>query len=437
MTATVARPVRARNLVAGNVVARLGALGALGVATVLVARAGGPVLVGGFTLLRVLPGLAGVLAAAGLPGAAPYFLARVNNPDRPAGDDPPDRLDRTGDVARAGRLRATLGALTLAGATLATVGWLVLTPVLHQVFFRTWSVGLVAAAGLAVFSQLQVAVGKALLQGTGDLRGANVAIVAEEAAFLPVYVVLLPFGRGAGTVLVALVAADVLVALGIAERLRRAGYFRGWRRPDAALGKEICGYGWRGQLGGLLSLVNLRLDVAILGALAGPGVLGVYAIASKYAELLRLPGLAINYVLYPAFSGIRAAAARARTRSLIGPAFAVNAIAAVPLAIAAGPLLPLVYGDAFRAAVHPTWILLAGLVGDGVTGLMGAYLYGVRRPGLNSLAIGAGVLVTVVGDVALIPLYGAMGAALASAVAYLVTTAALLGCFGWEGRRTR
>ncbi len=413
---TVARPARARNLVAGNVVARLGALAALGVATVLVARAGGPALVGGFTLLRVLPGLAGVLAAAGLPGAAPYFLAR---PDA----DP--------------RLRATLGVLTLAGASVATVGWLVLTPVLHAVFFRTWSAGLVVAAGLAVFSQLQVAVGKALLQGTGDLRGANFAIVAEEAAFLPVYVVLLPFGRGAGTVLVALVAADVLVAVGIAERLRRAGYFRGWRRPDPALGKEICGYGWRGQLGGLLSLVNLRLDVAILGALAGPGVLGVYAIASKYAELLRLPGLAVNYVMYPVFAGTRAAVARARTRSLIGPVFGVNALAAVPLAVAAGPLLPLVYGHAFRAAVHPAWILLAGLVGDGVTGLLGAYLYGVRRPGRNSLAIGAGVLVTVVGDVALIPRYGALGAALASAVAYLVTTAALLGCFGWEGRRTR
>jgi O-antigen/teichoic acid export membrane protein len=319
---------------------------------------------------------------------------------------------------------------------------LVLTPVLHQVFFRTWSAGLVAAAGLAVFTQLPVAVGKALLQGTGDLRGANVAIVAEEAAFLPVYLALLPFGRGAGTVLTALVIADVLVALGIAERLRRARYFRGWRRPDVALGKEICGYGWRGQLGGLLSLVNLRLDVAVLGALAGPGVLGVYAIASKYAELLRLPGLAVNYVLYPAFAGTRAAVARARTRALLAPVLAVNAQAAVPLAAAAGPLLPLVYGDAFRAAVHPAWILLAGLVGDGVTGLLGAYLYGVRRPGLNSLAIGAGVLVTVAGDVLLIPRYGATGAAVASAVAYLATTAALLACFtrdvteGVEGRGT-
>jgi len=403
---------RIRGLFVGNVAARLGALAALAAATVLVARVGGPELVGAFTLLRVLPGLAGVLAAAGLPGAAPYFLA--SRPDHPA-------------------LRPTLVVLTVLGATAASIGWLVLTPVLHKVFFDDWGVALVLLATVAVFTQLFVAVGKALLQGTGDLRGANAAIVAEEAAFLPLYGLLLVFGSGGTVLLVALVAADVVVAWGIGERLRRAGFFRAWRRPDRALGREVCRYGIRGQLGGLLSLVNLRLDVAILGALAGPAVLGVYAIASKYAELLRLPGLAVNYVLYPAFSRSDERSARARTRKLLPAAAGLNALAVVPLALAAAPLLPLVYGNDFRGAVVPAWILLAGLVGEGVAGLVGAYLYGVNRPGLNSLAIGVGVLLTIVGDVLLIPRYGAVGAALASAVAYVTTVGTLLACFAAAG----
>ena len=58
----------------------------------------------------------------------------------------------------------------------------------------------------------------------------------------------------------------------------------GWGKPDLRLAREICGYGLRGQMGGMFSLINLRLDVAILGALVGPGTLGVYAVASKYAE---------------------------------------------------------------------------------------------------------------------------------------------------------
>jgi hypothetical protein len=86
---------------------------------------GGPDLVGGFTLLRVLPGIVGVLAAAGLPGAAPYYLS-----SRPT--------DRT--------LRPTLVAMTVTGATIGALGWLVFSPLLHIAFFSTWSLALTAAA---------------------------------------------------------------------------------------------------------------------------------------------------------------------------------------------------------------------------------------------------------------------------------------------------
>jgi O-antigen/teichoic acid export membrane protein len=401
----------------GNVAARVVALAALALATVLVARIGGPTLVGAFTLLRVLPGLAGVLASAGLPGAAPYFLAGSGRTD--------------------GRVRMALGVLTVAGATVASAGWLVLTPVLHRLFFSEWDVSLTAAAALAVFTQLFVSVGKALLQGVGDMRGANAAIAAEEAAFLPVYLAVLPFGHGFGGLLVALVLADVVVALGIAVRLARSGFFSRWSRPALRLMRQICGYGMRGQLGGMLSLLNLRLDVAILGALAGPAVLGVYAVASKYAELLRLPGLAVTYVLYPIFAGQDEAVVAARTRALFGKAAALTVLTAIPLALAAGTLLPMLYGRAFTGATVPAWILIAGLLGEGVAGLVTAYLYGIGRPGVNSLAMGAGVLVTVVLDLLLIPRHGAVGAAIASAVAYLTTTATLLFSFHALSTRRR
>src|SRR5690606_15426664 len=72
------KSVRTRlvSLVAGNMAARVGALASLGVATVLVARVGGPELVGALTLGRILPGLLCHLSDGGLPAAAPYFLAR-------------------------------------------------------------------------------------------------------------------------------------------------------------------------------------------------------------------------------------------------------------------------------------------------------------------------------------------------------------------------
>jgi O-antigen/teichoic acid export membrane protein len=404
-----------------NVAARVVALASLTLATILVAHAGGPKLLGELTLLRVLPGLIGVLVGCGLPSAIPFFLAGRSGKDNP-------------------RLRTTILAMTLAGSLAASACWLVISPLLHRAFFQPWHIGVVLAAAVPVISQLWVATGKSLLQGESDMRGANWALAAEEAAFLPVYVALLPFLHGTGLLISALVGADVLVVGGIAARLILLGYPRGWGRPDVRLAGEICRYGIRGQVGGMLSLVNLRLDVAILGALVGPGTLGVYAVASKYAELLRLPGLAITYVLYPRLAMRDGKDAARDVSRLLPRAFVLTALAAIPLA-AAVPLLPLIYGSAFVGAMIPAWILLFGLVGEGVAGLVSAYLYGVGRPGANSLALSVSVVVTIVLDVLLIPHYHAVGAAVASAAAYLTSSAALLLCYftvrRWVGHPRR
>jgi O-antigen/teichoic acid export membrane protein/O-antigen ligase len=391
-----------------NVAARVVALASLTAATVLVAHAGGPKLLGELTLLRVLPGLVGVLAACGLPSAVPFFLAGKDR-DKP-------------------RLRTTVVVLTLVGSLTASACWLVLSPLIHRIFFHPWHMGVVVAAAVPVFTQLWVATGKSFLQGENDMRGANWAIAAEEAAFLPVYVALLPVMHGTSLLLTALVGADVLVTAGIIVRLALRGYLRSWGRLDLGLAREICGYGIRGQVGGMLSLVNLRLDVAILGALVGPGTLGVYAVASKYAELLRLPGLAITYVLYPRLTARDHKDAARDVAALLPRAFALTALAAIPLA-AAVPLLPDVYGQAFASAMIPAYILLFGLIGEGVAGLVSAYLYAVGRPGANSLALGVSVVVTIALDVTLIPRYHAVGAAAASATAYLTSSAALLACY--------
>jgi O-antigen/teichoic acid export membrane protein len=389
-----------------NVLARIVALASLTLATILVAHAGGPKLLGELTLLRVLPGLVGVLVGCGLPSAAPYFLAKR-------------------DAREAPRVRTTILVMTLIGSLAASACWLAMTPALHHLFFKDWHDGVVIAAAVPVFSQLWVATGKSYLQGENDMRGANWAIAAEEAAFLPVYVGLLPVLHGTALLMTALVGADLLVTVGIALRMARKGFLRGWGKPDARLGWKICRYGLRGQVGGMLSLVNLRLDVAILGALVGPGTLGVYAVASKYAELLRLPGLAVTYVLYPRLAVRDRREAAKDVASLLPRSFVLTALAAIPLA-AAVPLLPMVYGDAFRGAMIPAYILLFGLIGEGVAGLMSAYLYGVGRPGANSLALGVSVVVTIALDLLLIPQYHAVGAAVASAAAYLTSSAALL-----------
>ena len=114
MKVAAARQVLTRGggprLVLTNFGARLGALLAVGLATLVVARTAGPVWVGALALLRVLPALAGFLGTGGLPLAAPYFLA--------------------GSKGAEPNLRPTLLALGAAGSLLGAAAWVVLTPLI-------------------------------------------------------------------------------------------------------------------------------------------------------------------------------------------------------------------------------------------------------------------------------------------------------------------
>ncbi|MEV4264073.1 polysaccharide biosynthesis C-terminal domain-containing protein [Kribbella sp. NPDC049584] len=417
--------------VLANCSARLLAILGLTLATVLVARTGGPSAVGEYALLRMMPGLIGVLCVLGLPGALAFFLAE------PRRDLP--------------RLWPTLMAIGFAGALTGTALWVATAPLIGRVFFPHEPPWLIAVAGATVASQLFLTLGKTALQGLEDRRGGDAVIAAEELAFLPCFVLPLLVGiHGIAAIIIGLGLADLVVAVDAWRRVsRRLGWRRfglaknghgWWGRPDRVLARQVASYGLRGQVGGLITLLNLRLDVAILGAIAGPAILGGYAVASKYAELLRLPGTALTWVFYPRLAKLEQNQAAVIARRMIRPALVGIVVAAVPVALLASPVMRLLYGASFGSAVTPARVLVAGMILAGASGVASAYLYGRGTPGLNSIVLGVGLAVTVVLDVTLIPRYGALGAAAASTAAYLTTDALLIGLLlrlSATGRRHR
>jgi O-antigen/teichoic acid export membrane protein len=414
MNLAAARQALTRNsaprLVMSNFGARVGALLAVGVATLLVARTAGPVWVGALALLRVLPPLAGFLGTGGVPLAAPYFLAGSQTGNR--------------------NLRPTLLALTAAGSLLGAVAWVAITPLIEHQLLPDLGLGLVAFAGVLVLSQMAVSSFKAFCQGDNDLPGSNLIIVLEEGTFLPVFGALWVTGFREGLLIVlSLLASRLITAMIGGVRLWRRGFFRGGGRIDLALGRKVWLFAIRGQVGNVMLLVNLRFDFVIVDVLAGPAALGIYAVASKYAEVLRQPSDAIMWVAYPRFARGGGAAPVAAARAAMRRAGFSVAAAAIPLAALSVVVIPLLFGAAFASAVLPACILLIGLAGEGVAAVAIAYLYGHGMPGKASTGVGVGVAVTVVLDLVLIPKMGIVGAAVASTAAYLSTTLACVAFF--------
>jgi lipopolysaccharide/colanic/teichoic acid biosynthesis glycosyltransferase/O-antigen/teichoic acid export membrane protein len=391
-----------------NLGAQGGALAAVSMASLLVARTGGPTVVGEYALIRVLPWLFGVVFSCGLPTASAFFMAGEHGKDR--------------------RVRPTLTLMAVAGAAAGSLAWLACAGLFHHVFFRPMPISLVFLMTVLVVTQLWTVTAKGCCQGSGDITGANLVIVAEELWFVPIYpTVLLTVGyKGITSVIIALIASGSLAMLtGLARQWQR-GFFGGWGRPSPGLAKKIAAFGGRGQLGNMLWLMNLRFDFILLGALAGPAVLGIYAVASKFAELMRLVPTALNYVLYPRFARLGARRATIEARRLLPRSTALTLALAPILAIATYIVLPIVYGKAFRSAVLPAEIIIIGLSIEGAAAVASAYLVGRGRPGLNSVGMGVGATITVTLDIILIPRLGALGGAITSAVAYATTTLVLV-----------
>jgi O-antigen/teichoic acid export membrane protein len=99
-------------------------------------------------------------------------------------------------------------------------------------------------------------------------------------------------------------------------------------------------------------------------------------------------------------------------------------------------MLRLLFGPQYAPALTMARILLVASLFQGVNQISGAALRSLNKPGRTSLAESVGVLVTVVLLVVLLPRLGALGAAIASLVAYMVVCAVQMFSLVIDGRRS-
>jgi O-antigen/teichoic acid export membrane protein len=162
--------------------------------------------------------------------------------------------------------------------------------------------------------------------------------------------------------------------------------------------------------------VAFRVDRYLLGVLADPTAVGIYSVAVTASEILRIPANAYGQVsLYRAASGTTTLAQIWRSeRRLIVLAL----LPATLLMIFGQYAIDLVFGPSFAAAATPLRLLLVAEMvlltyPVNVRVLLG--LGATKTAGTTGLI---GAAVTVALDVALIPAFGASGAAVASIIGY-------------------
>lgn len=193
----------------------------------------------------------------------------------------------------------------------------------------------------------------------------------------------------------------------------------GFGRPDGALARRSVRFGARAHVGRVMQLGNYRLDQVLLGAIAGPRELGLYSVAVAWAEALWFLPTTLSYVQRPDLVRARSPreAARQAARAFRATA-GLTAICALVMVVAAPLLCTVLFGSEFAGSVDDLRVLVAGALGMVALKLLGTALVARGHPGRQSVAIGTGFVVTIVGCALLIAPLGGLGAALASTLAY-------------------
>jgi O-antigen/teichoic acid export membrane protein len=191
-------------------------------------------------------------------------------------------------------------------------------------------------------------------------------------------------------------------------------------KPSRNLVAPLLRYGARTVVSTFPYLVNGRLDQLILSVMVPPAVLGNYALAVSISLLSHPVALAFGYVAFPKISATEKDSEKRRVERLamVGSLVAGTAVL-LPIAAASPWLIPTLFGSAFNPAVPLIWILLPGAIFFSCNHVAEDVLRARGQPLAPALAEGAGAVATVLLLLALVPPFGAKGAAVSSVIAYI------------------
>lgn len=305
----------------------------------------------------------------------------------------------------------------LTGSLLAILT-IFLFPVLGIIVKRPVDMGLlgIVLCGLPLLLLLDYQIN--LLRGLGDLEGFNQAgLIRQLGRLLALGLLVSALG---GFVASALWAANISILLAVLW----SGYRLAKKNPLSLVPswrglKQSLSYGMKGQPGQIIQFFNYRLDLILLALFWTNREVGIYATAVFLAELIWYIPATVSTVLLPAVSSADSEA-RARDISLkaIRHTVFLSLAAAVTLAVTAQWLITTLYGPSFAPAVRALQVLLFGVVMLAPAKLIVSHLAGVGKSQYVSYLALSGLGLTLLLDVILIPRFGMIGAAWASAAAY-------------------
>ncbi|RMH38484.1 MAG: hypothetical protein D6694_12300 [Gammaproteobacteria bacterium] len=190
---------------------------------------------------------------------------------------------------------------------------------------------------------------------------------------------------------------------------------------------------WNAEAKRLLWFVLLgygvaKVDLLLLGVWQPIEDVGRYNVASRLAELTSIFLAASNQFMAPRIAATHRNGTREALQQMLASSIRIvflgTLLVAAVVVIAAPVVLPW-YGQDFGRAFWPLVVLVAGQMVNVALGPVGYFLAMVGKSEVMVRAYGLGLLINVGGSLALIPIWGILGAAAANAFAMVAWNLAM------------
>ena len=286
-------------------------------------------------------------------------------------------------------------------------------------WFGFASPDLINIAAISIPFQLLTLIGLNIFLAVGKVRQFNLLdLLAQSFVLINAVFVSRIIQADLGTLVfwntTTSIFVSIIIALLLVMSAKTLAYSK-WR-ADLALLRRMIFYGLKFHVSILAGAIMIRADLIVVSHFRGAAEAGVYSVAAQFALLLMLLPSVIATLLFPIATSEQDPRGETTCQVTRYTTFImfICCIAAVPFSL----LLPLIYGDAFSESTALLWILLPGVYLMGLESVLVQHFNALGLPRAIPLYWVVTLILNLVLVFALVPRFGAQGAAIASTISY-------------------
>jgi O-antigen/teichoic acid export membrane protein len=261
-----------------------------------------------------------------------------------------------------------------------------------------------------------------IFQGEEDFEKFNSIVILNQLGLLLFAALFVWFwDMGLRGAVISFVSTQLLIFL-VTVRLVNKTYDLGFPSSfSSAYLKDCFSYGIKGHMSNVLTYFNYRIDLFVIAHLLDNAAVGIYSIAVALVEKVWIVSQSVSAVLFARVATLTTSEERNRFTMLMARnTLLITAIGSLFLMLGVKILLVPIFGEEYALSEQPFLWMIPGVVIFSLGRVLSNDFSGRGKPEWNTYVAFVVAVSNIALNFFLIPIFGLLGAALATTISYLL-----------------